>query len=169
MDEDGKFVNNDKVGELVIKSDHVMQGYWELPEETKKTFRNGWLLTGDLAKKDDDGFIYLLGRKKEMIISGGFNIYPREVEEVLYALPYIRESVVIGVESEEWGEIVVAFLVTKEEEYLAEIKAYCKDKLGFKKPKEYIVLNSLPKNATGKIDKNKLQKIYHNREKIQIG
>lgn len=173
LDDDGKFLEPGQVGELVVKSDHVMQGYWNLPEETKATLRNGWLLTGDLAKKDSQGYIYLLGRKKEMIISGGFNIYPREIEEVLHSIPYIQEAAVIGVKDDEWGERVVAYVVTDSQQLtfpLEEINHICKKSLGYKKPKEYILLDSLPKNTIGKIDKKRLKEMYETkRESAQIG
>ncbi len=161
MDDDGNLLGPEEVGELVVKSEHVMKGYWNLPDETRAAFRNGWLLTGDLAKRDRDGYIYLLGRKKEMIISGGFNIYPREIEEVLHAVSGVLEAAVVGVADPDWGEKVVAFVVMDETRTsLEQIHEVCKQQLGFKKPKEYVVLESLPKNSIGKIDKKQLQELY---------
>ncbi|WP_209121241.1 class I adenylate-forming enzyme family protein [Alkalihalobacillus sp. BA299] len=172
MDDNGNLLEPNHVGELVVHSKHVMEGYWNLPEETKKTFRNGWLLTGDLAKKDEDGYIYLLGRKKEMIISGGFNIYPREIEDVLYQCDLVIEAAVLGIEDEDWGEKVVAFLVLHKNTSISsldEIKQVCKNQLGYKNPKEFILLNSLPKNSIGKIDKKELKKMYCNERGAEIG
>jgi acyl-CoA synthetase (AMP-forming)/AMP-acid ligase II len=172
MDDQGQLLGPNQVGELVIKSDHVMKGYWKLPEETKAVLRDGWLLTGDLAKKDEGGYLYLLGRKKEMIISGGFNIYPQEIEEVLYSIPSVAEAAVIGLGDPYWGEKVVAFIVfqgTAPQQSLEEVQAVCKKHLGFKKPKEYIILDSLPKNSIGKIDKKKIKEIYYGKGESQIG
>jgi len=172
-DDAGNPLDPGQIGELIVRSNHVMQGYWNLPDETKATIRNGWLFTGDLAKKDEQGYVYLLGRKKEMIISGGFNIYPLEIEEVLHSIPSIHEAAVIGVEDEEWGEKVVSFLVKEDQQQafsLEHIAHICKKSLGYKKPKEYILIDSLPKNSIGKIDKKRLKEIYYSKkESAQIG
>lgn len=154
-----KALATDEIGELVIKGPEVMKGYWELPEETKKTVRNGWLHTGDIAKVDKDGYFFIVDRKKEMIICSGFNVYPRDVEEVLYRHPKVKEAAVIGVPSEYRGETVKAFIVPKEGETATEeeIKNYCKENLaGYKVPEFVEFRDSLPKSMIGKVLKRVL-------------
>ncbi|MBU8905652.1 long-chain-fatty-acid--CoA ligase [Desertibacillus haloalkaliphilus] len=149
-----------EVGELVIKGPQIMKGYWQLPEETNNTLRDGWLYTGDLAKMDEDGFFYIVGRKKEMIIASGFNVYPIEIEEVLYAHPQVLEAAVFGVPDPYRGETIQASIVLKEGESLSEeeITAYCRKRLAaYKVPKVIQFLPELPKSAVGKILKRKLQ------------
>ncbi|CAH0164716.1 Long-chain-fatty-acid--CoA ligase [Peribacillus sp. Bi96] len=150
-------------GELVIKGPQVMKGYWGMPEETQKTIQNGWLYTGDIAKMDEDGFFYIVGRKKEMIIAGGFNIYPIEIEDVLYSHPKVLEAAVFGVPDQYRGETVHAAVVLKPNEWIAEkeLKEYCRKQLAaFKVPKIITFQNELPKTAVGKILKRKLQEKY---------
>lgn len=157
--ENGNLVEEGEIGELLIKGPNVMKEYWALPEETAKTLRNGWLYSGDLVRCDKDGFIYVAGRKKDMIISGGENIYPLEVEQVLKELTQIDEVAVIGISNDKWGEIHVAFISLNSGSTLNfdEIKKYCLTRLGkYKIPKKLIELDTLPKNATGKIDKKVL-------------
>ncbi|GAB6153103.1 long-chain fatty acid--CoA ligase [Desulfosporosinus burensis] len=143
-----------EIGELVIKGDQVMLGYWQKPEETADTLKDGWLYTGDIAHRDEDGFFYIVDRKKDMIITGGYNVYPRDVEEVLYAHPAVREAVCAGISDPYWGEMVKAYIVLKEgisttEE---EVMTYCKDKLAtFKIPKKVEFREALPKTAIGKV------------------
>lgn len=146
-------------GEIVVRSDHVMKGYWRLPEETEKAFHDGWLLSGDVATVDEQGYVYIVDRKKDVIISGGFNIYPREVEEALHQHPAVQEAAVIGVDDPVWGESVKAFVVLRKgaqagEEELIE---FCKATVGFKKPRYLEILAELPKSSTGKIDKRVLK------------
>jgi len=161
VDEAGRDVPRGEVGEMWVKGPNVFKEYWNLPEETAKSQADGWFRTGDLAKMDEDGFVYIAGRKKEMIISGGENVYPLEVEQVLYAYPGVAEAAVWGIPDEKWGEVpvaAVAFLPGKSatEEELA---AHCLSRLAkYKVPKRFIVMESLPKNATGKIDKVTLKK-----------
>ncbi|MGG0791103.1 long-chain fatty acid--CoA ligase [Peribacillus simplex] len=150
----------DTPGELVIKGPQVMKGYWGMPEETRQTIQNGWLHTGDIAKMDEDGFFYIVGRKKEMIIAGGFNIYPIEIEDILYNHPKVLEAAVFGVPDQYRGETVHAAVVLKPNERLAEneLKDYCRKQLAaFKVPKAIIFESELPKTAVGKILKRKLQ------------
>ena len=131
-----------------------------MPEQTKETIRNGWLYTGDLMRQDEEGFIYVAGRKKEMIISGGENIYPLEVEQTIYEIEAIGEAAVIGKPDEKWGEVPVAFISFKPNQKIREeeIITFCKEKLAsYKVPKTIRIMDSLPKNATGKIDKARLQ------------
>jgi len=143
-----------EVGELAIKGPQVMRGYWRDTEETNQHFTsNGWLLTGDLARMDEDGFFYILDRKKDLIISGGFNIFPHEVENVLLEHPNVKEAAAVGMPDDILGEKVMAFLVQKDrtvqtkEDYLA----FCEGKLAkYKIPKEIEFLDDLPKNLLGK-------------------
>ncbi|RDW18948.1 o-succinylbenzoate--CoA ligase [Oceanobacillus chungangensis] len=159
VDQAGLPVKKGEIGELLIKGPNVMKEYWGLPDKTKEAIRDGWFHSGDLMREDEDGFIYVAGRKKDMIISGGENIYPLEVEQVINELPEINEVAVIGITDEKWGEIPVAYLSlnngsTKSEE---EIKSYCQKRLAkYKIPKNIFILDELPKNATGKIDKSRI-------------
>lgn len=141
-------------GELVIKGPQVMKGYWNREEETKETIRDGWLFTGDIAKMDEDGYFYIVGRKKEMIIAGGYNIYPREIDEVLYENPKVLEACAIGIPDPYRGETVKVFVVLKPGETATEqeIIDYCKTKLAaYKVPKIVEFRNELPKSAVGKV------------------
>jgi long-chain acyl-CoA synthetase len=143
-----------KVGELIIKGDHVMKGYWNRPEESDKTIRDGWLHTGDLAKKDEDGYFYIVDRKKDMIIVGGENVYPREIEEVLYQNEKILEAAVVGVVDKVKGEAVKAVVVLKNglQATERELMDFCAQRLAkFKIPKIIEFKTELPKSATGKI------------------
>ncbi len=168
VDNDGNNIQQGEKGELIVRSDHVMCGYWNQPDETKAVLKNGWLHTGDIAQMDEDGFIYLVGRKKDLIISGGFNIYPREVEEVLYRHDGVVDAAVVGVPDEEWGEAVCAFIVPKTGVNLNNkvILEFCKPLLGFKKPRYIYYLNDLPKGPTGKIDKSALLSLVLNLKNV---
>jgi long-chain acyl-CoA synthetase len=148
-----------EVGELAVRGPQVMQGYWRLPQETEKVLRDGWLFTGDMAKMDRDGYFYIVDRKKDMIIAGGFNIFPREIEEVLYEHPKILEAAVIGVPDEYRGETVKAFIVCKKNEALTpeEVIQFCRQRLAsFKVPKLIEFRETLPKTNIGKILKRAL-------------
>ena len=141
-------------GELIIKGPQVMLGYWEKPEETAKTLKDGWLLTGDIGRVDEDGYFYIVDRKKDMIIAGGYNIYPREVDEVLFAHPKVLEAVTVGIPHEYRGETVKAFVVAQPGETLTaeELGDYCKKNLAaYKVPKLVEFRDELPKTAVGKI------------------
>ena len=160
VDDAGRDVPTGDVGEMVIAGDHVMAGYWNDPVATAETLRNGWCHTGDLARMDADGFYYVVDRKKEMIISGGYNVYPREVEEVLYRHPSIVECAVIGVPDELWGECVHALIVVKAGARVGadEVAAHCAaDLAGYKKPRRITFVDALPRTANGKIDKKALR------------
>ncbi|MDA8440755.1 MAG: long-chain fatty acid--CoA ligase, partial [Peptococcaceae bacterium] len=149
-----------EVGELLIRGPQVMLGYWNLPNETASTLRDGWLYTGDIAKMDEDGFFYIVDRKKDMIIAGGFNIYPRDIEEVLYEHPKVKEAIVIGVPDAYRGETVKAFVVLRDGETCTseELVNYCRQKLAaYKVPKLVEFRDSLPKTAVGKILRRTLQ------------
>jgi fatty-acyl-CoA synthase len=163
VDEQGEDVESGEVGELIVLGPNVISEYWRLPEETAKNFDNGWLKTGDLARKDDEGFIYIAGRKKEMIISGGENIYPLEIEQVYEQHPYINEVAVIGISDEKWGEVPLAIVAYKEGCHISEreLGEYCMERLAkYKCPKHFNIVSALPRNATGKIDKAQLRKQF---------
>jgi len=163
VSERGEDVVPGKIGEIITRGDHVMEGYWRLPEETSATIRNGWLHTGDLATVDAEGYIYIVDRKKEIIISGGENISPREVEEVIYMHPSVAEVAVIGVPDEKWGETVKAVVVLKEGKRATaeEIIDLCKSNLaGFKKPKSVEFLAFPPRTPSGKVLKRELRERY---------
>jgi len=143
-----------EVGEVAVKGPQVMKGYWKRPEETALVLKDGWLLTGDMGRIDEDGYLYIVDRKKDLIISGGYNIYPREVEEVLYEHPKVKEVVVVGVPDEYRGEVVKAFIVLKENTTATaeEIINYCQEKLAkYKVPKYVEFRTELPKTAIGKL------------------
>jgi len=163
IDEKGGEVAPGQVGEIVLRGPNVMKEYYKDPEATESTFRDGWLHTGDLAKKDEEGFLYIVDRKKDMIISGAENIYPKEIEEVLYTHPKILEAAVIGVPDPVWGEAVKAVVVLKpgEEMTQEEVIAFCKANLAsYKKPRSVDFVSSLPKTAFGKIAKVLLRESY---------
>jgi len=163
IDEKGNEVPRGQVGEIVSSSDRIMKGYWNMPKETSETVRDGWLHTGDLGRMDEDGFIYIVDRKKDMIISGGENIYSQEVEDVLYAHPAVLYAAVIGVPDKKWGEAVKAVLVLKQgmKTTEEEIVDYCKENLAsYKKPKSVEFRESLPMTGSGKIQKNQIREEY---------
>jgi len=154
VDDNGEELPPNSVGELVIKGDHTMKGYWKLPEETAKTIRDGWLYTGDLAKQDQDGYFYIVDRKKDMIIVGGENVYPREIEEVLYQNEKILEAAVVAVKDAIKGEAVKAVIALHSgvEATEEEMIKFCASRLArFKVPKIVEIRKELPKSATGKI------------------
>ena len=149
-----------EVGEIVIRGPQVMKGYWKKAEETALVLRNGWLYTGDMARKDEDGYYYIVDRKKDLIIAGGFNIYPREVEEVLFEHPQIKEAVVVGVPDPYRGETVKAFVVLQEGGAASaeEIMAFCRERLApYKVPRQVVFRDSLPKSGVGKYLRRELK------------
>ncbi|CAM2865883.1 long-chain fatty acid--CoA ligase [Paenibacillus sediminis] len=160
---DIKIVNNHgetavvgEVGEILLKGGHLFHSYWNLPKETEEAFSDRWFHTGDLGRRDDEGFFYIMGRKKDMIITGGENVYPLEVEHLLQQHPYIEEAAVVGIPDEKWGEQVIAVLVLKSGAHLDEetLKQYCAASIGkYKIPKRFVFAEELPKTAVGKIDK----------------
>jgi len=161
VDEEMLEVPQGQVGELIVKGDCVMLGYWKRPTATDETIINGWVRTGDLGKVDDEGYIYIVDRKKDLIITKGINIYPREIEEVLYLHPSVKAAAVIGINDENSGEIPVAYVeLDPEVETITEsgIKIYLKQHLAnFKVPKSVYFLDELPKTATGKVLKRVLK------------
>ncbi len=160
--------DNKEVGEIIVKGDTIFKGYWKLPEETKKVFRNGWFYTGDMAVINQEGYITIVDRKKDMIITGGENVFSIEVENILYSHPAVLEVAVIGVPDMEWGEIVKAFIVLKKDENITEdeIIKYCKGKIAnYKIPKSIVFLENLPKLGSGKISKKLLKEKYSKKKK----
>ncbi|WP_101843435.1 fatty acid--CoA ligase family protein [Halobacillus sp. Marseille-P3879] len=159
VDELGEEVPNGEVGELIVRGPNVMKGYYKLPEETAVTIRDGWLYTGDMARRDDEGYFYIVDRKKDMILVGGYNVYPREVEEVLYNHPDITEVAVIGAPDPQSGESVISFVVSSNPALQEqELKEYCKGSLTkYKQPSRIHFMEELPKNTTGKILRKSLR------------
>lgn len=153
VDEEDNELPRGQVGELAVQGPNVMLGYLNMPEETAYAMRNGWLHTGDMAYIDEDGFVFIVDRKKDMVIVGGYNVYPREVEEVLYQHTGIVEAAVTGVPDEAYGEIVCAYVVIRDDSLTeASIIQYCKENLAkYKVPRKVVFLEDLPKNTTGKI------------------
>jgi len=160
FDDEDRELPAGEVGEIVTRSDCVMAGYWENPEATARTLRGGWLHTGDLGSLDAEGFLTIRDRSKDMIISGGSNIYPREIEEVLLRHPAVAECSVVGRSHPEWGEEVVAFIVARGAVEKADLDALCLDNIArFKRPRDYRFVESLPKNNYGKVLKTELRKL----------
>ena len=160
VDEDGRQLPAGEVGEIICKGDPVMAGYWNNPEATARSLRKGWLWTGDVGALDEEGFLTLKDRSKDMIISGGSNIYPREIEDVLNLHPGVAECSVVGRPHPEWGEDVVAFVVARPGVSVApaELDRLCLDNIArFKRPKDYKFVDALPKNNYGKILKTDLR------------
>jgi long-chain acyl-CoA synthetase len=159
VNEFGEEVPVGEVGELVVRGPNVMKGYYKMPEETNAALRGGWLYTGDLARVDEEGYFYIVDRKKDMIIVGGYNVYPREIEEVLFAHPGIVEAAVVGLPDPDFGESVHAYVVLKDSSLTTEdLQAHCKEHLAkYKVPKHFEILDDLPKNTTGKILRRSLK------------
>jgi len=150
VDLDDQDVAPGGVGEIIVKSRSLMQEYWKQPHETENAIKNGWLYTGDLGYYDKTGNIYLVDRKKDMIVSGGENVYPREVEEVLYQHPAVEEAAVIGIPDPYWASVEAK-----------EIMDFCKEKIArYKAPKSVAFVKTLPKNPQGKILKRTLRELY---------
>ncbi len=163
VDGEGSDVTPGQVGEIWTRGPAVSEGYWMRPEAKRETFAGGWCHTGDLGRVDEEGFIYIAGRKKDMIISGAENIYPAEIEDVLYKHPAIVEVAVIGVPDDKWGEAVMALVVRKQGHQLTaqEVIDYCKDNLAsYKKPRYVEFTDSLPRTASMKVQKHKLREKY---------
>jgi long-chain acyl-CoA synthetase len=160
VDEDDNPVAQGEVGEIVIRGHNIMKSYWQRPDATAEAMRGGWFHSGDMARTDEDGYFYIVDRKKDLIIRGGYNVYPREVEEVLYEHPKIREAAVVGVPHDEWGEEIGAAVVLHEGEELApeEVGAYVKERIAaYKYPRVVWFLDELPKGPTGKILKREIE------------
>ncbi|MBW1615019.1 MAG: AMP-binding protein [Deltaproteobacteria bacterium] len=161
VDDNGKQIAADQIGELLVKGPGVMKQYYKNPEETKKALKNEWLYTGDLAKKDKDGFIWLVDRKKDLVITGGENIYPVEIENFLMTNNKIKDAAVIGIHDDRLGEIAAAIIEAKPNYILVEeeIKTFCEKLPRYKRPRK-IFFDKVPRNPTGKIEKPELRKKY---------
>jgi long-chain acyl-CoA synthetase len=149
-----------EIGEIAIRGPQVMAGYWDRPEESAAVLRDGWLRTGDLGTMDEDGYFTIIDRKKDLILAGGYNVYPREVEEVLFEHPAIKEASVMGIPDPYRGETVKAFIVLKEGWQVSEMQLdrWCRDRLAaYKVPKQYEFRNELPLSLIGKVLRRKLK------------
>ncbi|MFT0802429.1 fatty acid--CoA ligase family protein [Bacillus swezeyi] len=164
VDELGEELPSGQVGELIVKGPNVMKGYYKMPEETAHTLKDGWLYTGDLARRDEDGYFYIVDRKKDMIIVGGYNVYPREIEEVLYRHPEVAEAVVIGVPDPNKGEVVQCYVVPKTKTLTEDdVSSHCKKHLAkYKRPSAIVFMEEIPKNSTGKILRRALKDMLAN-------
>jgi long-chain acyl-CoA synthetase len=161
QDDSGEILGTGGIGEICVRGGNVMLGYWNNPEETAKAFRNGWLLTGDIGYRDADGYYYITDRKKDMLLVNGNNVYPREIEEIIYQFPGVKEAAVIGVPDARKGEQPVAFVTTAEGQTVEEkaLLQFVRGKLAdYKVPKRVIFTSALPRNAMGKILKTELRK-----------
>ncbi|MBM3558039.1 MAG: long-chain fatty acid--CoA ligase, partial [Alphaproteobacteria bacterium] len=160
VDDDGKPVPRGERGEVIARGPGIMKGYFRNPEATAATIRDGWLFTGDIGRVDEDGYVYIVDRKKELIIAGGYNIYPREVEDVLYAHPDVLEAVVVGRPDEKLGEMPVAHVAPKTGRRLdpEALRSYCAERVSrYKVPRDFVILPELPKGPTGKIDRRRIK------------
>ena len=155
--DDGSECDVNEGGELLIRGPHVVAGYWKNPQATTETIRDGWLHTGDIARRDKDGCFSILGRSKEMFISGGENVYPAEIESVLSAHPMVLEAAVVGIPHETWGEVGRAFVVVAHGYDPEDAHAFLAERLArYKLPRSIIVVDALPLTAIGKLDKKLL-------------
>jgi fatty-acyl-CoA synthase len=162
-DPDNNEVAPGEAGEICVRSPHAMERYWKRPEQTEDTFKGGWLHTGDIARADEQGYLYIVDRSKDMIVSGGFNIFPREVEDVISAHPDVAMVAVIGVPHEKWGEAVTALVVAKPgtQPPPEQLMQMVKDKKGgTHAPKQVEFVETLPLTAVGKVDKKVLRSKY---------
>ncbi len=164
VDDEGRDAPPGAPGEIVIKGDQVLSGYWRNPEATQSSFVDGWFKSGDVGVWDEDGYLYIVDRKKDMILTGGENVYPREVEEILYEHPAVVEAAVLGAPDPKWGEKVVAVIAARDRVSGAELVAFCRERIAsYKKPRHVVFVETLPRNASGKVLKREL------REKIAAG
>lgn len=160
----GKDVDAGETGEVLLRAPNVMKGYWNRPKDTAETLAGGWLHTGDIARMDEEGFLYIMDRKKDMIISGGENIYPAEIEDSLLRNPKVADVAVIGYADEKWGEAVKAVVIIKAGETLTEedLIEWCRGKIGkFKIPKKVVFTDAIPRTPTGKILKRILREQFN--------
>jgi long-chain acyl-CoA synthetase len=172
VDEADKVLKPGEIGEIAVRGKNVMLGYWKNPELTAKALRGGWLHTGDVGMMDEDGYLYLMDRKADMIITGGENVYPKETEDVLYEHPAVMECVVVSAPDEQWGERVQAVVVLKKGETATteDLIKFCRSKLaGYKCPKSVEFWDELPKTAVGKIPRNEVKKRFWQAAGKQIG
>ena len=159
-DEMGNALSTGEVGELLVRGENITPGYYNNEEATQATLRDGWLHTGDVAKMDEDGYLYIVDRKKDLILRGGFNIYPRDLEELISRHPAVAEVAVVGVPSERMGEEVVAVVVRNPDSELTEeeLLAFCQERLAkYKTPRQVVFMDAMPRNGVGKILKKSLR------------
>jgi len=162
QDDTGRELGPDEIGEVCVRGGNVMQGYWNQPEESAKTMRDDWLLTGDIGYRDADGYYYITDRKKDMLLVNGINVYPREIEEILYQFPGVKEAAVIGKPDPRKGELPIAFVAAADGVVLEEkaLQRFVKERLAdYKVPRKVVLMPALPRNATGKILKTALRQI----------
>jgi acyl-CoA synthetase (AMP-forming)/AMP-acid ligase II len=163
VDEEGNRVPNGTIGEIIARGPQLMRGYWNMPDESAQALRDGWLYTGDAGVLDDEGYVYVQDRVKDMIVSGGENVYPRVVEDVLFQHPAVADAAVIGVPDEQWGEAVKAIVVRRADASATaeEIMEFCRGKLGgYERPRSVDFVNTLPRNPSGKVLKRQLREPY---------
>jgi long-chain acyl-CoA synthetase len=159
VDDDGNEVAQGEIGEIVIKGHNIMKGYWNRAEATAESIKDSWFYSGDMAKVDEDGYFFIVDRKKDLIIRGGYNVYPREIEEVLYEHPAVREAAVVRVPHDELGEEVGAAVVLKDGACAtpAQLRAFVKERIAaYKYPRHVWLVDELPKGPTGKILKRQI-------------
>ncbi len=172
VDEQGQPVPNGTIGEVAVRGPQLMRGYWNRPEDTDAALRNGWMHTGDAGILDDEGYLFIQDRVKDMIVSGGENVYPREVEEVLFQHPGIADAAVIGIPHEKWGETIKAIVVKKEGQNVSadDVLAFCRDKLGgYKQPRSVDFIAELPRNPSGKVLKKDLREPFWKGHSRRVG
>jgi acyl-CoA synthetase (AMP-forming)/AMP-acid ligase II len=160
VDDEGRDVAPGEPGEVVAQGPHMMLGYWNRPQATAETIVDGWLHTGDIGRFDEEGYLYIVDRKKDMIISGGSNVYAREVEEAMLRCPGVKEAAVIGLPHPKWGEMVTAVLVADGPARLPpeELEAFCRQEIAdYRRPKQFFWVDALPRNAYGKVLKRELR------------
>jgi len=159
VDDDRNDVEQGEVGEIAIKGENIMKGYWGREDDTAEAIQDGWFLSGDMAKVDEDGYFFIVDRKKDLIIRGGYNVYPREVEEVLYEHPAVLEAAVVGIPHEQLGEEVAAAVVARPGETIDPdaLRAWIREQVApYKYPRHVVVVDELPKGPTGKILKREI-------------
>jgi long-chain acyl-CoA synthetase len=162
QDDAGRELGTNEVGEVCVRGGNVMLGYWKQPEETAKVMRQGWLLTGDIGYRDAEGYYFITDRKKDMLLVNGINVYPREIEEILYQFPGVKEAAVVGKADPRRGEQPIAFVAPNEGVVLDEkaLQQFVRRKLAdYKVPRKVVILPALPRNATGKILKTTLREL----------
>lgn len=169
MDDEGRELPTGEVGEIVVKAPYIMSGYLNLPDATSETIKDGWLHTGDMGKVDEDGYVYIVDRKKDIVITGGMNVFPGEVEAVLINHPKVADVSVIGVPDDYWGEAVTACVVAEDGAEADELIMYCKGKVSkYAVPKKVVFMDQLPKTIIGKIDKKALRAPFWQEQERQV-
>jgi long-chain acyl-CoA synthetase len=166
VDDEGKPLPAGEIGEIVAKGENISPGYYENPEATRETFKDGWLFTGDVGYLDDEGYLFIVERKKDLVIRGGLNVYPKDVEEVLYRHPAVQEAAVVGVPDARLGEEVVAYVVKKPDAAVTpeELITHCQAHLAkYKTPRYVELVSSMPRTNIGKIQKKELRRMARER------